>query len=162
MILTHALSVTNLNTIATESYYKDFFEPPPRNPVSKRKIKPSDVPPSKKSGQVRFHDEVRVKTIKAKGKGIPVGTADLLYVGDVDEDEDGFGEEVTFDDDEEEEERQKGDEDVVDFGSTGENQSEHEAGGLETIQRLKDDLFAEDQTPDDQGAVGFIFLSSSF
>jgi U3 small nucleolar RNA-associated protein MPP10 len=152
-----SLSITDVDIFTTESYYKDFFEPPPRNAVFKSKTKPSDVPLPKKSGQVRFHEEVRVKTIKAKGKGMPVGTMDLLNDDDDedDEDEDAFGEMMTFDDqedygedDDDDEEDGEGEDDFT----AGGNESESEAGGLETIQRLKDDLFAEDESPDEPGA----------
>ncbi|KAF7347802.1 U3 small nucleolar ribonucleoprotein MPP10 [Mycena venus] len=131
-----------------ELFYKDFFEPPRHSGPPRPKQTPSSP---RKAGTVRFHEEVRVKNIKAKGKNLPLSTMD-------DEDDD--------DDDDEEEEEEEGD--FGDFGKTGfgemddesdedeeedgdegsEPESDGDSGGsfdgAETIERLKSDLFAEE------------------
>ncbi|KIY52772.1 Mpp10 protein, partial [Fistulina hepatica ATCC 64428] len=74
-----------------EPFYKDFFEPP--RPVHKSNAggprKSSSYASPKEKG-VHFHEQVRVRKIKAKGKGLPVN-----YYNDDDEDDDenddGFG-----------------------------------------------------------------------
>ncbi|KAK2461891.1 hypothetical protein APHAL10511_006354 [Amanita phalloides] len=111
-----------------ELYYNDFFVPPKRQRIS------TPIP----SGKVRFHEEVRVKKIKAEGKGQPVST---LY------DEDMKDELEDMEDDFEESE-------CVDNSSSidgevnsedGSGATDDEEGGLETINRFKDDLFAEEE-----------------
>ncbi|KAF4572854.1 hypothetical protein EYR36_007364 [Pleurotus pulmonarius] len=108
-----------------EAYYKDFFEPPPRLPAKKDKRKKTAAPTSpKKPGTVRFAEEVRVKKIKSKGKSLP---------GEEDEDDDD-------DDDESGEDEQDNVSDDDDDDEEGE-----EGEGRETIERLKDDLFADEE-----------------
>lgn len=51
----------------SEPMYTDFFDPPPGMPTEKSPVRP-------KAGKVRFHEEVKVKKIKPKGKGLPVNT----------------------------------------------------------------------------------------
>lgn len=120
-----------------EYFYKDFFDAPrssilhTRTSISKRSI-------------VRFHDQVKVKKIKAKGKGLPVST--MLYEEDDDDDDDGdftledmedIDDEV---DDEDEGEDGNGDGDVGDE----DGDDDDDEGNRATIERLKDDLFAEE------------------
>ncbi|OSD03466.1 Mpp10 protein [Trametes coccinea BRFM310] len=143
-----------------ELFYKDFFEPPSRAKLPKVKKPPqsSDEPkPSK--GKVRFHEEVRVKKIKAKGKNLPVSTMfyeeeeddgedfeddeEGLQEDDMDASEDGLG----FDDMDDAEMQSEGseaedDESEEEDESMGEGDEENE--GYETIERLKDDLFADE------------------
>lgn len=85
-----------------ELHYRDFFEPPSqvKPPKPAKASKPIERPtPSK--GKVRFHEEVRVKTIKAKGKNLPVAS---MFYEDEDEDEEDEeeeeGEGLSFDIDE--------------------------------------------------------------
>lgn len=87
---------------------------------------------------MRFHEEVKVKKIKAKGKSLPVNAG--LYWEDVDEEEGEFGspenmaidgEEDSEDSEEDSEEEQESNED--DFG-----------GGRDAIERSKGDLFDDD------------------
>lgn len=134
-----------------EAFYKDFFGPLPKAASTKVKGKPTIAPSPKKAGRVRFHEEVRVKNIKAKGKNMPVATmyseddedddeegVDGMAFGDGDfgdGDEDGFRENMDVDAGEDSEE-----------DGEGEDESEGEAG-QETIERLKDDLFAAEETP---------------
>ncbi|KAJ7492583.1 U3 small nucleolar ribonucleoprotein complex, subunit Mpp10 [Mycena latifolia] len=126
---------------AGEAFYKDFFEPP-RHTAPSRAPKPTSSP--KKSGTVRFHEEVRVKNIKAKGKNLPLNTLDEE---DDDEDEDGYGDmgfgEIDENDDEYEDDDGDGDE-----SSEAESDEASLSGsfnGAETIERLKGDLFAEEE-----------------
>ncbi|EGN96338.1 hypothetical protein SERLA73DRAFT_112603 [Serpula lacrymans var. lacrymans S7.3] len=125
----------------SEPFYRDFFDAPSRAAAPKRR---EPVPP-KSTSKVRFHEEVRIKNIKAQGKGLPVST--MYEEGDDDDEEDM---EVNYDTtdvnsgsilddiDDEDESEDEADEDET-----------SEAGDdRETIERLKDDLFAEDEEPE--------------
>ncbi|KAH9937660.1 U3 small nucleolar ribonucleoprotein complex, subunit Mpp10 [Fomitopsis serialis] len=142
-----------------ELFYKDFFDPPARDPRAnvKGKGKAKAMTPR---ASVRFHEQVRVKKIKARGKNLPTSS---LYSQDDDDD----------DDDEEDGDFEYNEEDDDDFGSGSESMdednSEHdgsedsevddeegsyeddstavegEDGGLQTMERFKDDLFAEEE-----------------
>ncbi|KAF8216204.1 U3 small nucleolar ribonucleoprotein complex, subunit Mpp10 [Mycena galopus ATCC 62051] len=137
---------------AGELFYKDFFEPP-RNAAPPRPKKTTAAP--KKAGTVRFHEEVRVKNIKAKGKNLPLSTLD-----DEDDDEDegdeyeefgemGFGEKDD-DDEMDDEENSDGDEGSQPESDESDDHSGGSSNGAETIERLKGDLFAEeDELPQD-------------
>ena len=57
------------------------------------------VSPPRRQSKVRFHEEVRVKSIKARGKNLPLSTMDEL-----DEDDEDEEEEVSFDFDGDEDE----------------------------------------------------------
>ncbi|KAJ2920198.1 hypothetical protein MD484_g199, partial [Candolleomyces efflorescens] len=112
-----------------ELFYGDFFETPRNQPAKQQKKKPKSD-----SSRVRFHDEVKVKQIKRSGKGrSPL-------------EEDGYGELIAEDESESDDDEQS-DEEGEDF----EMQSDSEAysdssdaeGGRETIDRIKDDLFAD-------------------
>jgi U3 small nucleolar RNA-associated protein MPP10 len=109
-------------------FYADFFEPPPK----KKKTKVVNAVSPVKTGKVRFHEEVRVKEIKAKGKKLPLSkniTLSQVFGGDQDED----GDSVVEDEDD---------------GAADEGTFGNEADGLETIERLKDDLFADEEEPE--------------
>ncbi|KAH9898432.1 U3 small nucleolar ribonucleoprotein complex, subunit Mpp10 [Cubamyces lactineus] len=145
-----------------ELFYKDFFDPPSgvKQPKVKKATKSADQPaPSK--GKVRFHDEVRVKKIKAKGKNLPVST--MFYEEEEDEEDDSGeegeegsegGSDESAGDVEEEFDHGEDMEDVsmLDDGSVGDvegsdvsmEDDDEEHTGYETIERLKDDLFADD------------------
>jgi U3 small nucleolar RNA-associated protein MPP10 len=139
--------------VSTEAFYKDFFEPP-RHAAPPRPRKMTLSP--QKAGTVRFHEEVRVKNIKAKGKNLPLNTLD--EEDDDDDDEEDFEglEEAQFgekDDGEEEE-----DDDEEEEGSepeSDENSLEDGFNGTETIERLKNDLFAEEDDEPPQGIYTF-------
>lgn len=135
----------------TELYYKDFFEAPPKKPAAKGKGKGTSP---KKAGGVRFNDEVRVKSIKAQGKGLPVNFNPQV-VDDEDEDDDFDEEDAVLDEDdasdEEDEDASDDDEDTED----DESDAESELAGLqgrETIDRLKDDLFADGEEDEEDDA----------
>ncbi len=150
--------------IPTELFYKDFFEPPTRTKVPKAKKPTKPVVDGPSTSKVRFHEEVRVKKIKAKGKNHPMNT--MSYVGEEDEDEDEDyedEEEVGIDDGDEDEgmggeyeemaglksdEDDEEDEDV----SMGEEYEDASEAGFATMERMKDDLFAEDEEEEEEGS----------
>ncbi|KAL1739053.1 Mpp10 protein-domain-containing protein, partial [Schizophyllum fasciatum] len=117
--------------------------PRPANAPATGKGKNKDeakTPPSSKTGGVRFHDEVRVKSIKKRGRGLPVNY-DPEGHGDEDGDDDGdyhAGGQVP--DDSEEDEEAGMDEDESDIASSLDG-----LRGKETIDRLKNDLFADEE-----------------
>ncbi|PPQ88642.1 hypothetical protein CVT25_010218 [Psilocybe cyanescens] len=135
-----------------ELYYKDFFEPPSRSVSSSSPVKPKGTG----KGQVHFHEQVRVKKIKATGKNRS------LRDDDDDDDDDAEMSGFQFGDEAEEES-----DDGIDWDGSGEQEDEEEEDedddegdegsdsldsqvGNETIARLKNDLFAEDEeVPDD-------------
>ena len=133
-----------------EPFYKDFFDPPPRVPSSKPK--PSQLQ-ERPTGKVRFHEEVRVKKIKAKGKGLPVS---MMYEEDED-DEDGdgddqYGEDIEEDREDDEDSALDNEEDESEIvGSDGDMQGldgdddDDDGFNMDSVERLKDDLFAEDE-----------------
>lgn len=106
----------------------------------------------KKSGTVRFHEEVRVKKIRAKGKNRS------LYATALDDDED----DEDFNDDEDE-----ADADVIDYSGEGSESSEDmpdqeeglvdEDDDRDIIQSLEDDLFAEDEDDFQRGGTASDF-----
>jgi len=118
--------------------------------------------------KVRFHEEVKVKTIKARGKGLPLSTMRLLDDED-DEDDDSFEieSEDEGDDDEQDSIRRhpvkKNSEAAfsgVDKRSQldGDENSESEftfSEGHDTIKRLQDDLFAADEDEPDDGMFSY-------
>ncbi|KAK7050943.1 U3 snoRNP protein [Paramarasmius palmivorus] len=145
----------DLENDASNLYYKDFFKAPSKT----KKAGPKKPESPKKAGSVRFHDEVRVKKIKAKGKSRPTAQ---MYMNDDDDDDDDeefaefgesdgweegddFGEEMDDADEEGwggvDDQDDDGDEDI----SMGED-DETEDNPRDTIERLKDDLFAEDES----------------
>ncbi|KAI0094921.1 U3 small nucleolar ribonucleoprotein complex, subunit Mpp10 [Irpex rosettiformis] len=142
-----------------EPFYKDFFAPPSRAPVQvppKRQHHPPQ--PAKAKTSVRFDQEVRVKKIKPKGKNLPVATMYQLGVGDGDEDDD-FGEELSLSDTEDvgsgdDEDEQDEDEEVGSRSDAMDDDSSLESEGFnqrEAIERLKNDLFADDEDEDISG-----------
>ncbi|KAJ7361715.1 U3 small nucleolar ribonucleoprotein complex, subunit Mpp10 [Mycena albidolilacea] len=131
---------------AGELFYKDFFEPPRTTAPPRPKKTPTSP---KKAGTVRFHEEVRVKKIKAKGKNLPLNTMDDDS-DEEDDEEDGYGDfgdsggetgfgEMDDGSDEGEEDGDEGSEPDSDGDSEG------SSNGAETIERLKGDLFAEEE-----------------
>ncbi|KAL1739173.1 hypothetical protein HDZ31DRAFT_69214 [Schizophyllum fasciatum] len=89
-----------------EPYYKDFFEPPKKAPGNGKNKDQAKTPRSSKTGGVRFHDEVWVKSIKRRGRGLPVNydpEGDGGEDGDEDGDYDAGGLEASENNEEEEE-----------------------------------------------------------
>ena len=68
-------------------FYHDFFEPLPEASLSRTRTGPKRNFPDS-SGQVRFHDEVKVLKIKARGKNLPISTMEDEDDEDDDEDDD--------------------------------------------------------------------------
>lgn len=162
----------NYSHFLQEPFYKDFFAPPSRAVVQATQKKPQHTTsPKKTKGSVRFHEEVRVKNIKAKGKNLPVAT--MYQLGNMDDDDDdeegGFGEKLSLsddDDDEEgagssEEDEQDEEEEEGSDSDAMDEESDSESGNFdqrEAIERLKDDLFADDE---DEDASGQPFFSTN-
>ena len=104
-----------------------------------------------RTNQVRFHDQVRVKKIKPIGKNKSLHNDDneddiLLEEDDV---TDG-GVDINFDemewsDEDEEMEDDKEGHDDDDDDENDENEENLKFGGRQTIERLKHDLFAEEE-----------------
>ncbi|TFK57270.1 Mpp10 protein [Heliocybe sulcata] len=137
-----ALEEDDIEDTGGEAFYKDFFEPPPKNKTATNRPIPS------KTTKVRFHDEVRVKKIKAKGKGLPTsfinGGSDNMSLSDL---ADQYGEDISDDAEEgmegSEEESCLEDDDGTSDGN-GEDDDDQEFDDVDTMERFKDDLFAED------------------
>ena len=108
--------------------------------------------PSSSRSKVRFDDQVRVKIIKPKGKSLPVnGSMDDINI----DDENGL--QMEFED-----------MDDVMMQSEAEQSSMGKYGDIEeveeghaTIERLKDDLFAEEDGPN-SGKVDHVYFDASF
>ncbi|KAF8912695.1 U3 small nucleolar ribonucleoprotein complex, subunit Mpp10 [Gymnopilus junonius] len=118
-----------------ELFYRDFFDPPSRPATSNYSTKPKQA---KQKNQVHFHDEVRVKKIKATGKNRPL---------DDEEDEDLPNDHLEGSELDESEEFDDGDEEVADKPEESDhssNESQSVVDDNATIQRLKDDLFADE------------------
>ncbi|KAF9643844.1 Mpp10 protein [Thelephora ganbajun] len=136
----------------TEPMYGDFFDPPPGMASKKSPVRA-------KAGKVRFHEEVKVKKIKAKGKGLPVNTP-IFWEEAMDDDEgfEGFGDEDGIlnghvDPNPDYEEDSEGDDDEdddmdededEDDGDSEEDDREVDQKGRQAVERLKDDLFADE------------------
>ena len=140
----------------TEPYYKDFFAAPSRtkSTAAKGKTRTQSHLPGKES-TVRFHDEVRFKNIASRGKGLPVSIMkNGMLLAQEHDDHDELGKELeAYEEEEEEEEEEDGEEEDMDSGAESdegdaeEGASDEAEGGREIIERLKDDLFAEDEAP---------------
>ncbi|KIJ68411.1 hypothetical protein HYDPIDRAFT_82734 [Hydnomerulius pinastri MD-312] len=121
-----------------ELFYRDFFDAP-------RSTKPPKKCTPLKSSKVRFNEQVKVKKIKAVGKGMPVSSMDD---DDSDEEEEmeginGLEEMDDGDGDDDDDEMAHSEDDEMEEGL---NDGDSENGAdWSTIERLKDDLFAEDE-----------------
>jgi len=135
-------------------FYRDFFEAPKH---TSSRLRPSVKGQSDSEGRVRFHDEVRVKKIKAKGKNLPLS---FLYENGVDNPDDmGSGPEDDLLDvsegligdgsgngDEVGGETVSQDLDLEQDNVGGELVSQDpdsEEDNMTVVERLKDDLFAD-------------------
>jgi U3 small nucleolar RNA-associated protein MPP10 len=127
-----------LTFLSAALYYNDFFRPPRHN--KNVNTKKSDA------GSVRFHDEVRVRKIKAKGKNHPVSST---YINEDDDDD-----ESSFFTEQGDEISSEGSEEGPDEGSDEESDSEESEADQtmhDTIHRLQDDLFADEEDDFQQG-----------
>lgn len=131
-------------------------------------MRPSVKGQSDSEGRVRFHDEVRVKKIKAKGKNLPLS---FLYMNDPDDMGSGSEDELLdvsegLIDDDSGNGDEVGDEVGGETGSQDLDMEEDNVGGelvsqdsyseednMAVVERLKDDLFADaDDSHTDAGA----------
>ena len=128
--------------------YEDFFDTPAGIPKRLAKSKPTPLqqaiekePLQKRVSKVRFHEEVKVKLVKSRRN--PTSLLDL-------EDDDSDSDELpSFDegwDDEDEDEDVNEDEELTEESEEGTDEEDDE--GFDTIERTKDDLFAEEETPE--------------
>ncbi|KAL5534201.1 hypothetical protein ACEPAG_663 [Sanghuangporus baumii] len=126
-----------------EAYYRDFFDPLRSAHPRKRKASLLTLEPAKRS-KVHFNEEVKVKTIKAKGKGLSLSSVDN-WIGDAldraDDDDDDNPDEY---DDVEDESTGDFEEEDIDVGSRSESETDQSDVGREAVGRLKDDLFADE------------------
>ncbi|PPR06891.1 hypothetical protein CVT24_011581 [Panaeolus cyanescens] len=129
-----------------ELFYRDFFEPP----SNQKPAKP------KSSSQVRFHDQVRVKKVKARGKNLPLNE-DSDEEEEEDHDENDFGEGISGsldefegdeDEDEDEDEAEAGEthlqEDEDEESMASDDVSSEQSDDYAKMERFKDDLFADE------------------
>ncbi|KAF9015216.1 U3 small nucleolar ribonucleoprotein complex, subunit Mpp10 [Cyathus striatus] len=127
---------------AGEAYYNDFFELPKKS---------SQASVTRKTGKVRFNEEVRVKNIKAKGKNRPLSSIDTNEEDEEDEEDEDY-EVDSMDDDE------LRDDGIISILNGNLNSAEEDSGNdseadlldRNAMDRFKDDLFAEDE----EDAVG--------
>ncbi|KAH9968934.1 U3 small nucleolar ribonucleoprotein complex, subunit Mpp10 [Russula dissimulans] len=147
-----------------EPRYSDFFD---MAPSGGGKVKKSARRPG--ASKVHFHDEVKFKTIKARGKGLPLSIMQLLDNAPDDDDEDSFEDDDDSSEVESEDEYDDGQQDGTrgypinnnsdaifsndDEGSqSGGDESPEDKvtfnDGHDTITRLQDDLFADDDKSD--------------
>ncbi|KAH9175392.1 U3 small nucleolar ribonucleoprotein complex, subunit Mpp10 [Lactarius sanguifluus] len=132
-----------------EFRYADFFDAPNSGAAKK---KSEDRPFASAHSKVRFHDEVKVKTIKARGKGLPVSTMRLLD----DASDDDSWEVESEDEDENDQEGVvrnlvlDGDSDMVFDGGGDESGGGNSTfDGYQAIKRSQDDLLADEDELDD-------------
>lgn len=121
-----------------EPLYKDFFDAP-RGFGSKSTTNASSL-----RSKVRFSEQVRVKSIKATGKGLPVSS----LVDDDEDDEDESGLHMYLEDPDEVMMDAEVEGSFVDKYGDGEEDEDEDDEGRATIERLKDDLFAEEDEPE--------------
>ena len=126
-------------------FYKDFFQvtlPSLAGAKTKSKMRTS------RANQVRFHEQVRVKKIKPTGKNKSLHMDDSEDDSeDEDDNEDGnllrdnspetHVDELEWSD--------GGDNDEMDDGDDGENEENFKPSSRQTVERLKLDLFAEEE-----------------
>ena len=158
-----------MTLILLEPHYSDFFDAPPKVEKGRNTHRSGASAPSK----VRFHDEVKFKTIKAReGKGLARSIMQLLDDAP-DDDEDSFEVESEDDDDDDDQwddtqgpsvtENSDAELSNDDEGSQSDDEKTPEGGftlsnGHQTIQRLQDDLLADEDEPDD-GTLYFYRIS---
>ena len=126
-------------------FYNDFFQPTtPSSAAAKVKSKMR----TSRTSQVRFHDQVRVKKIKPSGKNKSLYIDDSGDDGSLEEDDGTVnGAEVAVDEMEwsDEDEEMEDDEEEEEEEDDDENEANPKLGSRQTIERLKHDLFAEEE-----------------
>ncbi len=159
--------------ILLEPRYSDFFDAPPGGERRKSSRHPGASVPSK----VRFHEEVKVKTIKARGKGLPLSTMQLLDDESDESADDNESLEIESEDEGDDDQQDNTQRHPVNknsdavFGSVdrgsqfgGDESSEGEFAfddGHHTIKRLQDDLLADEDEPDD-GMSSYLMSRSQY
>ncbi|KAI0004302.1 U3 small nucleolar ribonucleoprotein complex, subunit Mpp10 [Russula compacta] len=142
-----------------EPLYADFFAAQSSGGERKKSARrPGTSAPSK----VRFHEEVKVKTIKARGKGLPLSTMQRL-----DDDDDDDDPEIESEDEGDDDQRggTQGPDQQVNENSDAVFSSGHKRSQMNgdespengfilsddhhTIKRLQDDILADEDEPDD-------------
>jgi U3 small nucleolar RNA-associated protein MPP10 len=100
--------------------------------------------------KVRFHAEVKVKTIKARGKGLPVSMIRLLDDAPDDDSWEVESEDESDSDQEATTRDHVGDSDMA-FGGGADDSGEGNStfDGHQAIKRSQDDLLADEDEPDD-------------
>ena len=120
--------------------------------------------PTSRTSQVRFRDQVRVKKIKPSGKNKP------LNIDNSDSEDDSLLEEHDdetvgrakvdvdrmewSDGDEEMEDGEEGEEEEEEEENDDENEANPNLGSRQAIERLKHDLFAEEEEEVQDGNIG--------
>lgn len=153
-------------------FYRDFFDPPPREsalqPEDKSEPKFSGAVSPVTPGKVRFHEEVRVRNIKVKGKNRPLST---MYEDDDDEDD---NDQITFGDFEAAVHREDFEEDLDEatssfklseeghFEDDEDEDGSDDGDGRDTIARLKDDLFADDKEKEPRTSLSYFHQMATF
>jgi U3 small nucleolar RNA-associated protein MPP10 len=111
---------------------------------------------SSSKSKVRFSEQVRVKSIKAKGKGLPLSS---LMEDDDSDDESGLH--MYLEDPDEVMMDAEVEESFIDESEDEDGDRDEDSEGRTTIERLKDDLFAEEDEPD-YSKASHIFVGVSF
>ena len=127
--------------------YTDFFAPPPKTRRDEGKGQ-ADVSIPSRDTKVRFHDEVRVKMVKSHGN-----MTSLYETGDDSDDDDTEGLDIIDQEEQEVSDSFGEDEEVGDGGEESDEDEDSEDGSeseghdedaFETMERFKDDLFADE------------------
>ena len=137
--------LTTIRRYRSDASYNDFFDPPLR-------VKPSSQA-TPKPGKVRFHDEVKVKKIKARGRNLPLN-ADVVEDEEEEEDESGESEESDGEtpgyhdmdmEDMEDTDGEHGEDAALD------DDSDTDHGGRGDMERIRTDLFADEDENEEDG-----------
>jgi U3 small nucleolar RNA-associated protein MPP10 len=148
-----------LHPIATDPQYKDFFaplpkpkkstKPKPQSPTKpKRKLRLLVASPPKRSTKVRFNEEVRVRNIKSKRTRASL-LAELAEAEAEEGDGDGDGDEGEWAD---EDDGVVWASEMMDGSEEDESSESEDSEGKDDVQgAMGDDLFAEDESMDENG-----------
>lgn len=124
-----------------ELFYNDFFEAP-RKLTAKQQRKKQKFD---ESSRVRFDDEVKVKKIRRSGKGRSLEEEGVDDFGEsISEDESESDDDDPFND-------ESGDSDIHSGNEESSEEFDSDAEGREAIERIKDDLFADEEDDTQKG-----------
>ncbi|KAI9455858.1 Mpp10 protein-domain-containing protein, partial [Russula earlei] len=125
-----------------EPRYSDFFDMP--TSVGEKKTGPR-LPGAEARSKVRFNDEVKIRTVQARGKRLPVSIMHELDDASDDSTDDSFEPESEDESDDD----QPATMEAVDLGGDESPEGENATNDdHRTIKRLQADLFANDDEPD--------------